>query len=111
MLVSEHVVSLSSANWAAEVENASGPVLVDFGASWCAPCRMIAPIVADLAGEYQGAMKFGMLDADADTALAAQFGILGLPTLLVFKNGQVVDRIVGFTPKPALKKRIDTLLG
>lgn len=110
-MVSEHVVSLSSANWAGEVERASVPVLVDFSASWCAPCRMIAPIIADLAGEYAGVMKFGVIDSDAETALAAQFGVLGLPTLLVFRNGQVVDRVAGFTPKPALKKRIDALLG
>ncbi|HWI52437.1 MAG TPA: thioredoxin [Symbiobacteriaceae bacterium] len=110
-MVSEHVVSLSPANWAAEVENASVPVLVDFGAAWCPPCRMIAPIIADLASEYKGVMKFGTLDTDAETALAAQFGVLGLPTLLVFRNGQVIDRVVGFTPKPALKKRIEALLG
>lgn len=110
-MASDRVVNLSSANWTAEVENSSIPVLVEFGASWCAPCRMLAPIITDLAGEYGGAMKFGMLDADADTPLAAQFSVLGLPTLLVIKNGQVVDRVVGFTPKLALKKRIDALLG
>lgn len=110
-MVSEHVVSLSSANWADEVVNASVPVLVDVGASWCPPCRLIAPIIADLAGEYLGVMKIGTLDADAETAIAAQFDVLGLPTLLIFKGGQVVDRVVGFTPKPALKQRIDSLLG
>lgn len=110
-MVSEHVVSLSSANWAGEVEGESVPVLVDFGASWCAPCRMIAPIIAELAGEYEGVMKFGVIDTDAEIDLAAHFGVMGLPTLLVFKNGQVIDRIVGFTPKPTLKKRIDALLG
>lgn len=110
-MASDRVVNLSSANWTAEVENSSIPVLVEFGASWCAPCRMLAPIITDLAGEYGGAMKFGSLDADADTPLAAQHSVLGLPTLLVIKNGQVVDRVVGFTPKLALKKRIDALLG
>lgn len=110
-MVSEHVVSLSSANWAGEVGNASIPVLVDFGASWCPPCRMIAPIIAELAGEYEGVMKFGMIDTDAEVELAANYGVLGLPTLLIFKNGQVIDRIIGFTPKPALKKRLDALLG
>ena len=109
-MVSEHVMGFSSANWADEVENAAVPVLVDVSANWCAPCRMLAPIIADLATAYQGVMKFGTLDADAETALAARLGVLGLPTLLVFKNGQVVDRIAGFTPKPALKQRIDTVL-
>ena len=110
-MVSEHVVSLSSANWAAEVEKASVPVLVDFGAAWCPPCRMIAPIIADLAGEYKGVMKMGTIDTDEETALAAQFGVMSLPTLLVFQDGQVIDRVVGFMPKAALKKRIESLLG
>lgn len=110
-MVSEHVVSLSSANWAAEVESASVPVLVDFGAAWCPPCRMLAPIIADLAAEYKGLMKMGTIDTDDETALAAQFGVLGLPTLLVFKDGKVIDRVIGFTPKKELKKRIDGVLG
>lgn len=109
-MVSEHVLSLSAATWSTEVERSSIPVLVDFGAPWCAPCRMIAPIIAELAGEYQSVMKMATVDADVETAIAAQFGVQGLPTLLIFKGGQLVDRITGFTPKPALKKRIDAVL-
>ncbi|HWI61316.1 MAG TPA: thioredoxin domain-containing protein [Symbiobacteriaceae bacterium] len=110
-MVSEHMVSFSSANWADEVERSSVPVLVDVGANWCPPCRMLAPIVAQLAGEYQGVMKVGTLDADAEPDIAAQYGVLGLPTLLFFKGGRLVDRIAGFTPKPELKKRIDAIVG
>jgi thioredoxin 1 len=105
------VVSLASGNWQDEVANASMPVLVDFGAAWCPPCRMLAPIIAELAAEYQGVMKVGAVDTDAEIDLAAQYDVVSLPTVLLFKGGQVVDRVVGFTPKAALKKRLDELLG
>lgn len=109
-MISEQVVSLSAANWAAEVEGASVPVLVDVTATWCPPCRLLAPIIGELAGEYSGTMKVGALDADANEALVARFGVLGLPTLLLFKGGQPVERIVGYAPKGELKKRIDSVL-
>lgn len=110
-MIGQQVASFSAANWAGEVENASVPVLVDVGANWCAPCRMIAPVIAELAGEYSGSMKFGTLDVDAETAVAAQYGVVSLPTLLIFKDGQPIDRIVGFTPKQELKRRLNKLLG
>lgn len=110
-MTGEALVTLSAANWAEEVEKASEPVLVDFGASWCPPCRLLAPIIAELATEYSGTVKVGAVDVDVEQQIAAQYGIMGLPTLLLFKQGQPVDRIVGFTPKKELKSRIDAQLG
>lgn len=106
-MTSEQVISISATNWADEVGKAAVPVLVEFGAAWCPPCRLIAPILAELAVEYAGAVKFGTIDADTEGALAAQFGIMGLPTMLLFKEGQPVERIIGFLPKKELKSRID----
>lgn len=105
------VVTLTAANWTDEVENSSAPVLVDFWAVWCGPCRMIAPIVEELAGEYDGAVKVGKLNVDENTAVASKYGIMSIPTLLVFKDGQPVDRVVGFMQKRELKSRIDARLG
>ncbi len=105
-MVSEHVANLTAANWAAEVEHSQIPVLVDFGANWCPPCRLIAPIVADLAAEHRGALKVGAVDADAESAIVARFGVMGLPTLLIFKDGRPVDKIIGFVPKQELQRRL-----
>lgn len=102
-----NLVTLTTGNWADEVEKSATPVLVDFWAVWCGPCRMIAPIVEELAGEYGGAVKVGKLNVDENGAVAAKYGIMSIPTLLVFKNGQPVERIVGFLPKKELKSRID----
>lgn len=106
-MTSEELLSISGANWAAEVGKATVPVLVEFGAAWCPPCRMLTPVLAELAGEYGSAVKFGTVDADTEQALASEYGIMGLPTMLLFKQGELVDRIVGFTPKKELKSRID----
>lgn len=110
MLASDKVITLSTGNWGSEVEQSSTPVLVDFWAVWCGPCRMIAPIVEELAGEYEGTLKVGKLNVDENQALAAKFGVMSIPTLLVFKGGQPVERIVGFMPKKDLKAKIDGAL-
>lgn len=108
-MASDKILTLSSANWAEAVEKSATPVLVDFWAPWCGPCRMIAPIVDELASEYEGSVTVGKLNVDENQGIAAQFGVMSIPTLLVFKNGQPVERVVGFTQKKDLKARIEAV--
>jgi thioredoxin 1 len=98
------VPQFTDSNFETEVLKSSEPVLVDFWAVWCGPCRIIAPIVEELAGEYQGKAKIGKLDVDNNPMVAAQYGIRSIPTLLLFKDGQVVEQIVGAVPKSALER-------
>jgi thioredoxin 1 len=95
-------VELSEMNFEQEVLKASTPVLVDFWAVWCGPCKMIAPIVDELAVEYEGKLKFGKVDVDNHQQIAMQYGIRSIPTLLIFKDGKVVEQIVGAAPKKSL---------
>ncbi|KRT77344.1 MAG: thioredoxin, thioredoxin 1 [Armatimonadetes bacterium CSP1-3] len=94
-----------------EVVKAETPVLVDFWAEWCGPCRLIAPIVEDFAREYEGKLKVAKVDVDDNQNLAMKFSIMSIPTLGVFKGGQLVERIVGYMPKVELKRRVDAALG
>ena len=91
-------------------EIASGVVLVDFFALWCGPCKMIAPVVSELAVEYEGKVKIGKLDVDQAPHVAGEFGVQSIPTLIVFKDGQEVRRIIGFQGKEALKEALDDAL-
>ncbi|MFQ5997569.1 MAG: thioredoxin [Dehalococcoidales bacterium] len=86
------------------------PTLVDFWAAWCGPCRMVAPIVEELAEEYEGKINFVKLDVDQNAKTASQYGIMSIPTLLIFKNGAPVSNIVGFRPKADLKQSLDAVL-
>jgi thioredoxin 1 len=97
-------------DWETEVVNSDQPVLVDFWAPWCGPCRMVAPIVEELAGEYDGQVKFVKLNTDENVATASRYGIRSIPTIMVFNGGEAVDQVIGFRPKSELKKKLDQVL-
>ena len=101
---------VSDATFEKEVVQAARPVMVDFWAPWCGPCRMVAPIVEELADEYDGKVSFVKLNTDDNPATAARYGIRSIPTLLVFKGGEAVGQIIGFRPKSDLRRRLDAAL-
>lgn len=103
-------VNVSDQQFEGQVLQADGPVLVDFWAEWCAPCKMIAPIVEELAQEYDGKVAFTKLDVDSNPKTAVQYGVRSIPTLLIFRNGKVVEQVVGAVPKAILKKKLESVL-
>jgi thioredoxin 1 len=103
-------IDVDNSNFKKEVLEANGFVLVDFWAAWCGPCKMIAPLVEKLAVEYKERLKVAKINVDANQELALQYQILSIPSLVIFKDGQEIDRMVGFIPKEALKRRIDALI-
>jgi thioredoxin 1 len=109
-MAAESIVTLTDSNFESEVTKAAQPVLVDFWAEWCGPCKMVAPILDELATDYAGKIKIGKVDIDQHQALATQFGIRAIPTLLIFKNGQVVDQVVGLRSKKDFKGKLDRVL-
>jgi thioredoxin 1 len=103
-------VEITDANFEQEVLQSNIPVLIDFWAVWCGPCRLIAPVVEELAGEYAGKVKIAKLDVDNNQGVADKFGIRSIPTLLLFDKGSVVDRMVGVAPKSAIVEKLNGVL-
>ena len=103
-------VEVNDSNFDQVVLKAEKPVLVDFWAAWCGPCRMVAPVVEELVGEYDGKVTMAKLNVDENPKTASQFGIMSIPTLIIFKNGSPVSNIVGFRPKAELKRTLDAAL-
>jgi thioredoxin 1 len=102
-------ITLTDENFESEVINSDKPVLIDFWAVWCGPCRIIAPIVEELATEYDGKIKIGKLDVDNNQQAAIKYGVRSIPTLLIFKGGKVVDTIIGAVPKNHIIQRLNAV--
>ena len=110
-MASENVVEFTDSNFETEVLGSQTPVLVDFWAEWCGPCRMLAPVIESLAEDYKGRVKVGKLDTDSNRNTAMRFSINAIPTVLVFKGGQLVQRIQGLRGKRDFQTTLDNLVG
>ncbi|HPY31057.1 MAG TPA: thioredoxin [Verrucomicrobiota bacterium] len=106
-MASPHVLTLTGQNFTQEVLQSPAPVLVDFWAEWCGPCKMIAPVLDELADEFAGRVRIGKVNIDDDQSLAAQYGVRAIPTLLLFQGGEVVQQMVGAKSKRELKASLD----
>jgi len=104
-------IELNDANFENEVLKADKPVVVDFWAPWCSPCKMVSPVVEELAADYAEKLKVGKLNVDENSKTASQFGIMSIPSILFFKEGKLVDQVIGAVPKSALKERVDKIVG
>lgn len=103
-------VEITDANFEEEVIKSTIPVLIDFWAVWCGPCKMIAPLVKELATEYEGKVKIGKLDVDNNQSVSIKYGIRSIPTLLIFRDGKVIDQIVGAVPKASIVEKLNSHL-
>lgn len=110
MTETKKYITLSDDNFEREVLDRVEPVLVDFWAGWCGPCHIIAPVIEELASEFEGRARVGKLDVDRNAHVAAQYGIRSIPTILLFKDGHVVDHVVGVVPKRVLAEKLSALL-
>jgi len=111
MAENANITTLTDDNFDEEVLNADKPVLVDFWATWCGPCRQIAPIIEDLADEFEGRAKVGKVDVDDNPQTAQEYGVRSIPTLLFFENGEVQEQLVGAAGKQSLKQTLEELAG
>ncbi len=108
-MAESNVVQLNDGNFAAEVLQAEGPVLVDFFAVWCGPCKMLGPVIEELANDYQGKAKIGKLNVDESNGTASEYGVMSIPTMVLFVGGKEVNRMVGFSSKEDIAKAIDAV--
>ena len=108
--MTDNVKEYSANDFKTEVVESDTPVLVDFWAEWCGPCKVIAPVVEELAKDYEGKVKFGKVNVDDHNMVASEYGVRSIPTLLIFKNGAVVNQIVGAVPKEKITAILDTVV-
>lgn len=104
--MNHHTFEVTGDNFQAQVLDADTPVLVEFGAAWCPPCKMLAPIVESIAQKYEGKIRVGTLDVDAHPSLQMRYGVMGLPTLILFRDGEPVQHIVGYTPMQRIEAKL-----
>lgn len=106
-MASDAILEITDANFDQMVLKSDRPVIIDFWAAWCGPCKALAPIVDEVAKQYEGKVVVGKMDVDKNTATPSRYGVRGIPTLLVFKGGQVREQIVGYVPKETIEKALD----
>lgn len=106
VIMSKFTFEVTSGNFDEQVMRSALPVLVEFTADWCPPCKMLAPVLDEIAQRYEGVMRIGTLDADDYPELQQQFGVMGLPTMILFKDGQAVEGIVGYNPRPKIEAKL-----